>query len=136
MRILSKISGPTVLRIGLSLVFLWFGTQQFLHTEMWVGFIPEYAIRLSPFSAETLVNINGTLELIFGAALILGIFTRVSAFILFLHMVHITATVGYSSIGVRDFGLTVAAFSIFLIGADALTLDQRLFNRREILDKQ
>jgi len=118
-----RIPGATVLRFGLSSVVLWFGSQQFLHPEMWIGFIPEWVIHLSPVGAVTLVHINGAVELVFGTALFLGLFTRVSALILALHMAHITSMLGYNSISVRDFGLTVAAFSIFLRGADPVTLD-------------
>ena len=119
-----KIPGATVLRIGISLVFLWFGSQQFLHTEMWTSYIPQWVVDKSPVGPLTLVHINGAIEIIFGTALILGFFTRVSAFVLTLHMAHITTMVGYDSIGVRDFGLTIATFSIFLNGVDSLTLDR------------
>jgi len=129
MKTILKINGATLLRIGISFVFLWFGSQQFLHPEMWIGFIPEWVIHLSPVGAVTLLHINGALELVFGTTLLFGFFTRVSALILALHMGHITTMMGYSSIGVRDFGLTVATFAIFLNGADHITLDNFLFFR-------
>jgi uncharacterized membrane protein YphA (DoxX/SURF4 family) len=107
---------PVFLRIGISLVILWFSSQQFLHPEMWVGFIPDYIIKISPVSATTLVHMNAALELVFGTSMLFGFFTRVSAFILALHLVDITFTLGYNSIGVRDFGLTIATLAIFLNG--------------------
>lgn len=121
------IRGTTVLRIGISLVFVWFGTQQLLSADMWIGFIPEWVIKLSPVSATTLVHFNGALEVVFGTALMLGFFTRISALILALHMSHITFLVGYDSIGVRDFAISVAAFSIFFNGADPFSLDHLFF---------
>lgn len=113
------------------MVFLWFGVQQFLAPEMWIGFIPEWVLDLSPIGAVSLVHLNGAVEIIFGTALILGLFTRASALILGLHMAHITFMVGYDAIGVRDFGLTIAALAVFLNGADNFTLDQVLFFRNE-----
>jgi uncharacterized membrane protein YphA (DoxX/SURF4 family) len=133
MNISFTLRGATILRLGLSLVFLWFGTQQFLHPEMWIGFIPESIIKISPVGPVTLVHINGALELVFGTALIFGLFTRISALILALHMAHITFLVGYDSIGVRDFGLVISAFAIFFNGADSLTLDNLLFFRKKRL---
>jgi uncharacterized membrane protein YphA (DoxX/SURF4 family) len=127
MTISIKIHGTTFLRIGISIVILWFGVQQFLHPEMWVGFIPDYIIKLSPVGATTLVHLNGALELVFGTSLLFGFFTRISALILALHLADITFTVGYNSIGIRDFGLTLATFAIFLNGSDSITLDKVLF---------
>lgn len=134
MNISFTIRGTTVLRLGLSMVFLWFGLQQFVSPESWIGFIPEAILKLSPVGPVTLVHMNGAIELVFGTAMILGLFTRISALILALHMAHITFLVGYDSIGVRDFGLAVATFAIFLNGADNLTLDQFLFFSKQDLN--
>jgi len=117
---------PIVVRIGMSLVFLWFGAQQWLDVDAWSGLIPEWATSTSGLSAETFVYINGTFELIFGALLLLGLFTRVAAFLLSLHMIHITLTVGYNEIGVRDFGLSLATISVFLHGLDDWCLDRKI----------
>jgi hypothetical protein len=38
-------------------------------------------------------------------------------------MAEITFVVGYSAIGVRDFGLAMAALSVFLNGVDVLSLE-------------
>lgn len=119
------------LRIGMSLVFLWFATQQFLHTQMWTSYIPEWVMKFSSLDAVTLVHINGSFEFVFGIALLFGICTRTSALLLGLHMAEITFTVGYDSIGVRDFGLSIATFAIFLYGADYYCID-RLFSKDDV----
>lgn len=80
---------------------------------------------MSPFGPITLVHINGAIEVVFGTALIFGFFTRASAFVLAMHMAHITLMVGYDSIGVRDFGLAIAGFAILLNGADRFTIDRQ-----------
>lgn len=127
MNISFTIRGTTFLRIGISLVILWFSIQQFIQPEMWVGFIPDYILKISPVGATTLVHLNGALELVFGTSLLFGFFTRISALILALHLADITFTIGYNSIGVRDLGLTIATFAIFLNGADHISLDRVLF---------
>jgi uncharacterized membrane protein YphA (DoxX/SURF4 family) len=68
---------PIVLRIGLSLVFLWFGTQQLLNTGMWTGLIPDWITSASGFEAATFVYFNGAFEIIFGICLL--VLSRTSA---------------------------------------------------------
>lgn len=114
---------PVVLRIGMSLVFLWFGTAQWMDTAAWAGYVPEYAVKLSGMTAETLARLNGTFEILFGLGLLFGIFTRFVALLLALHMIHIAFTVGYNELGVRDFGLAVATTAIFMHGLTPLSVD-------------
>ena len=121
-----KSSAPIILRIGLSLVFLWFGSQQLLHASMWVGLIPEWVLSLSQLSAATWVLFNGAFEIVFGLCLLAGYFTRITALLLAFHLLGIIFTVGYNDIGVRDFGLSMAAISIFLYGNDSWCLDRFL----------
>ena len=122
MQTLQKYS-PTILRIGLSLVFLWFGVDQIIHPNAWLGFIPDWVVSLTSISAPTIVYLNGLFEIIFGTALLFGIFTRFVAFVLFLHMADITIMVGLDSIGVRDFGLSIAMLVVWINGSDLFSLD-------------
>ncbi len=119
-----KLFSPVVLRIGIAVVFLWFGFDQFIHTKDWIGYVPQSISDMLSLSATTLVHINGVYEIIFGIALLLGFYTRLSAFMLAIHLLDITYIVGYSSIGVRDFGLSVATIAVFLQGKDFLSLDR------------
>lgn len=114
---------PIILRIGLALLFLWFGTNQIMHPTDWFGFIPQSIISLTGLNVGTIVFFNGLFEIIAGSMLLLGLFTRVIAFLLFLHILDIAFVVGLDAIGVRDLGLSVATFVIFLNGADWFTLD-------------
>ena len=120
-----KEAAPIVLRIAVSLVFLWFGSQQIMNTKMWLSFVPDVAVSMSGLTASTLVHFNGALEIVFGLALIAGFFTRISALVLALHLFGITMTLGLSPIGVRDFGLSFATLAVFLYGCDSLSLDVR-----------
>jgi uncharacterized membrane protein YphA (DoxX/SURF4 family) len=114
----------------MSLVFLWFGTQQLMSPAGWTGFIPEFVVNMLPVSAETFVLGNGLMEIVLGIALILGIFTRPVALILALHMLGIAASIGLTPTGVRDFGLAFATTAIFLFGADYWTLDRKVRGKR------
>ncbi|MEK7645302.1 MAG: DoxX family membrane protein [Patescibacteria group bacterium] len=120
---------PTVLRVGISLVFLWFAFQQLTNTDAWTGFVPDLAVSLSGLSAETLVLFNGVFEAVFGLALLVGFYTRLAAALLSLHLFHLVFVVGYSAIGVRDFGLAVATLSIALAEVDRWTLEAFLMRR-------
>lgn len=114
---------PSVLRIGISLVYLWFGFQQFVDVTQWVGFIPPDILAFSPVDAETLVHLNGAVEIVFGICLLFGFFSRTSALVLALHMADITFMVGYDAIGVRDFGIVIATLASVMFGPDILSLD-------------
>ncbi len=111
----ARLYAPAVLRIGISLVFLWFGTQQLINTNQWVGLIPESLTNVINISTSTLVHFNGSFEIVFGLALLFGFFTRITSLLLALHMFHIMLTVGYSAIGVRDFGVAIATTAVFSI---------------------
>lgn len=118
-----------VLRVGLALVFFWFSSQQFSNPTMWVKILPDWTSAL-PISAVTFIHMNAWFELIFGLFLLSGFYTRAVALILGLHLFGITMTIGYNATGVRDFGLAMAAISIFLHGPSAFSLD-KYFSSKE-----
>lgn len=120
-----KSYAPNILRIGMSLVILWFGSQQLMHPSMWTGFLPGWVSSL-PLTPITFIYLNGWLEIITGILLLIGLFTRVVGIILALHLLGIVFSVGYTATSVRDFGLTIALVSIFLNGEDAWSLDRKL----------
>lgn len=130
-----KSFAPAVLRIGLALVFLWFGTQQLMNTSMWIKLIPDFVTSMSGLTAETIVRFNGAFEIVFGICLLFGFFTRVVSLLLALHMCHITLVLimgsGIGGISVRDFGLSMASISLFLLGPHSVSLDAWLSKRKE-----
>ena len=119
---------PIVLRISLSLVFLWFGLTGVFNTEQFIGYVPEFAYSL-PISVESIVILNGIFEIVLGTLLIIGLFTRIVAFILFLHTLIIMFLLGYNDVAVRDFGIAFATLAIAFNGADNWSLDRRLKNK-------
>jgi len=121
-----KDKAPIVVRIAISLVFLWFGLSQLITPQAFYGYIPAWDI-ISGFQVGTLVLINGIIDTILGVALLVGIFTRVAALVACLHLVGIILGLGYNDVAVRDFGLLLVTFSIFLHGTDSYCLDTKIF---------
>lgn len=126
---------PTVLRVGIALVIMWFGLEQIKDFEAWTGIIPEWATSLTGLSALTLVKINAWTEVVLGLAHLTGFYTRASGLILTLHMALITFVVGYNPTGVRDLGITIGALASFMHGVSPISIDAwRL--RRQISQTQ
>jgi uncharacterized membrane protein YphA (DoxX/SURF4 family) len=117
---------PVILRVGLGLVFIWFGTHQLMDPAMWVGFIPDYAT--NPFfTPETLVKLNGFAELIGAFMLMTGLWLRPLGILLCLHMLMIAVDAG-GAIGTRDFGLATACLTLAMMLPDEWSLDAILKN--------
>jgi uncharacterized membrane protein YphA (DoxX/SURF4 family) len=114
--------GLFVIRIGLSGVLLWFGTREIFTPAEWIGYVPMWAVALSGVSAASIVLLNGILEIISGLLILLGVFTRLAALAMGLHLVLIAFSLGYNSIAVRDMGLAAAFFGIALAGGGAYSL--------------
>jgi len=113
-----SIHPATILRIGIAGVVIWFGFSQILDQTMWQSFIPDWAISLSGLSAITLVKINGIFEVIAGTLLVYGVWVRILAGLLFVHMLGIVSILGTSPTGMRDVGIAVALLSVAWYGSE------------------
>ena len=120
--------GPIILRISLSLVFLWFGITSVFDSSALVGYVPEFAYNL-PISLESIVILNGIFEIVLGILLITGLFTRVVAVALSLNTLFIMFSLGYNDIAVRDFGIALATLAIAFNGPDNWSLDRKYRNK-------
>ena len=120
-----------VLRLGLAGVILWFGMSQLADPQMWAAWVPGWAAMFAP--AQTLVVFNGIVEMVLGVLLALGLFTRLAALLLALHVLSIAVAVGYNDIGVRDVGLAIALFSVFLSGIDSWCLERKISARNAVV---
>ena len=116
---------PNILRIGVSLVFLWFGINQVLDPNYFTSYLPDFILNFS--NPVNFVIFNGIFEVIFGILLLLGLFTRLVSIILTLHLFGVIFSLGYNEISVRDFGLMISSFVVFLNGKDSWCLDRKLF---------
>jgi len=113
-----------LLRLAISLVFIWFGINQLGNIENFLSYLPNF-ILTSNFT-NIIVIFNGVFELIFGILLLIGLFTRFTALILSINLLTIAIGLGYNDIFIRDLGLTLATFSIFLGGTDKWCLDKKI----------
>ncbi len=126
--------GLFVIRVGLAGVLLWFGVQEIFAPEAWIGYVPEWAITWSGVSAAAIVLLNGTLETIFGLLMLVGVFTRIVALIMGLHLILIAFSLGYNSIAVRDIGLAMAFLGIAVAGGGAFSMPSDfIFRHRRAL---
>lgn len=115
--------GPAVVRMGLALVFLWFGLNQLFDPGSWIGWVPGW---IHPIVHPAIVVfVNGLVEVILGTILLLGFFTRTASLILGLHLLGIAFSIGYSATMIRDLGLAIATLSITLTGPDKLCLSNK-----------
>lgn len=128
--LLNKMSetAPTIVRLSISLVVLWFGINQVINPEKFMGYLPSFLLMLD--YAKNLVLFNGIFEIIFGTLLLIGLFVRPVALILAVHLLSITLNLGYNDIAVRDFGLTLITIAVFLGGADKWSLDYQREKKR------
>ncbi len=136
-----------LVRIAVSLVFLWFGISQLVNPESFLGYVPiwlyphepqmmhehpmQFMHNIPAIPIPAIVMLNGVFETIFGIFLILGLFTRIAAFLLALHLLAISLSLGYNDIAVRDFGLALATLSLVFSGAGEFSLDKNLKKDKE-----
>ena len=136
---------PIIVRIAMALVFLWFGLNQLLDPSSFFGYIPQeiyphsqniahehslQGVHDLPLTPHIIVMGNGAFETILGLLLLLGLFTRVSSLLLSIHLAVIAFSLGYNDLFIRDLGLALVTFAVFLRGPDQWCLDKRLKKRK------
>ena len=97
---------PTVARVLLGLVLLWFGYHELVLPGEWTGYVP--VISESSSLAIILVLAHGWVLLVLAAALLVGIAPRAAAAIasvLLLEIVISLAVTGLSDTTLRDLGV-------------------------------
>lgn len=122
---LSRLS-PVVLRVGIGIVFVYFGYFSLTSPSDWAFLVPEWVGGILPI--KSLVQFHGLLELVLGFLLIVGAFVRAVSGLLFLSLL-ITVVLLFPSnflsdprsildapdyTFIRDVGLLFATLSIFL----------------------
>ncbi len=112
------------LRYSVAFLFLWFGLNQLFDGGAWVAWLPAWIYSL-PIEPLTFIYVNGFFETLFGLFLFLGLFTRLSALILALHLFGIAFTLGYNDIAVRDFCLALATMAVAFYGSDSWSFDKK-----------
>ncbi len=117
-----------ILRYSLFFLFVWFGYQQLVYPESWIGFLPDWTGYL-PIPAAMLVQLNGWMEIMFSFLLLFGVFTRVAVTIVSTHLFFIALWVG-GAVGVRDAVLALAGFALAASKADDWTVDTKYWSKK------
>lgn len=117
-----------IIRISLALVLLWFGIDEVLNPEAWFGYIPIGLSQILPISNDIFITLSGIFEIIVGIMLLVGLYTRIIALIVALHLFFIIISVGYNDIGVRDFGLMAMSISLIFSGSGVFSWDNKSRN--------
>ena len=107
--------GRVILRLAMAGVYLFFGFSQLFNGIQWVSLVPDWAVNLLHIPPAMIVFGNGLLELVLGTLLVVGVWVGPVAILLALHLFVIATGFGFSPLGVRDFGLSLATFSLYFL---------------------
>ncbi|GIW67014.1 MAG: hypothetical protein KatS3mg095_0912 [Candidatus Parcubacteria bacterium] len=127
--------GKLILRIGLGIVFLYFGVSQLISPQRWIDLIPEVKfIYMNDIFKQKIILMNGVFDCLIGLCFILGIFIKLISLLATLHLISIFIfSLGFTPSGFRDLGLALASLSLFFLGDGKFNLKKILNvkNKRE-----
>lgn len=112
---MNNLIGKIILRLGLGIVFLYFGINQLLNPSEWIIFLPDF---LSNFKFATyFIYLNGVFDILLGLFFLFGFLLKIVSVLAFFHLLGIIFfSLGInSSIGIRDLGLAFSALSLFFL---------------------
>ncbi len=110
--------GIYILRLGLAIVFLYFGISQILDQSRWIYLVPDrfFNFYINEILKSKLVFVNGIFDVIIALSLLSGIFLKIFSILGFFHLVSITIfSLGFEPSGIRDLGLAFAMLSLFFL---------------------
>jgi hypothetical protein len=124
------VSGTSILRVGLGLVFGYFAVMQFLDPQSWASYVP----MAFQANAVALVYANAVLDAILAITIGLAIFPRIAPAVGCVHLLGIAVAMGFNDVAVRDFGLAMACLALVFIREEHISSYQRnimsrIFNR-------
>lgn len=104
------------LRIGLAVVYFWFGIDKFIQPEYWIGaWMPMWAQRFAQtigMNGSDVVILIGIFEVLVATSLVTGFFMRVFATIAIVFLVAVLVVHGLDEVLVRDIGLIAGLLAI------------------------
>ncbi len=115
------ISSRLFVRLGLAVVFIWFGIDKFLAPEAWVGWIPSWLYRLIRGWDTPFLYLLGGAEVALGLSFLTGWYMRMAAAAASVFLIAVIVSSGFSDIIVRDIGLLGAALSLLLPEGERVT---------------
>ncbi len=108
-----KLTPEFILRIGLGLTFLYAGLHVIFDSTSWIGFIPHWLQTL--VNPHLFLTIHGIAEIVLGGLILGGLFLQVASLLAFLDLFSILVFYGVDDVTFRDFGLMMAALTLFLL---------------------
>ena len=121
-----------ILRIGLAIIFLYFGLDKFINLEANINVIKTFSF--IPINIKVFTISYGLVEILIASFLILGLFTKIIAIIASLMILTIFLAFWFllNDLIIRDIGLLTAAISLAITGSDFLSIDRIIKNTRII----
>src|SRR3989338_10261171 len=101
-----------LLRVGLSITFLWIGVLIFKNPESWGGYLQPWAAGLLPVPLEQAMIGTAILDIIIGVFLLIDFLPWLAALAGAVHLVIVLTVSGITDITVRDIGLLAAALAL------------------------
>jgi len=105
-----------ILRLGLAIVFFWFGIDKFFHPDYWVNaWVPQsissfvISLKIRPID---IIYISGVFEILVAVSLVSNIFIPFFSSLAVLFLGSIMFFHGFSEVLVRDIGLIGAFLSL------------------------
>ena len=114
-----------LLRVGLGVVFVGFGIDKMTNPDAWLMYVPQWGAQLLSDTPGLVraVETQGLLELVLGLHIAAGLMTRWFAAGAAVLLAMILVTVGWTPIGVRDFGLLTATIALVGFGPGLFSVD-------------
>jgi len=110
--------GIYILRLGLAIVFLYFGISQILDQSRWIYLVPErfFNFYINEVLRSKLVFVNGIFDIVIAFSLLSGLFIKIFSILGFIHLISITIfSLGFTPSGIRDLGLAFAILALFFL---------------------
>lgn len=103
-----------ILRVGLSITFLWIGILILKDPQGWGGYIQPWLLSLLPLSVSHIMYSTAILDITIGVLLLIDYFTWQAALVGALHLVIVLMASGINAITVRDIGLLAGCLALFM----------------------
>ena len=114
-------------RLALASIFIAFGVWEIVQPSFWSYYVPSFLGTFVPI--DTLVILHGSILLVIGLAVLLGVYLRVASAMAALMMLFIIADLvsvsGFSDLVVRDIVVLLLAVSLFFDDTRYLRLTRK-----------
>ncbi|MFH1769563.1 MAG: DoxX family protein [Parcubacteria group bacterium] len=107
-----------ILRIGLAIVFFWFGVDKILDPTYWVnawttGWMINIVDRIG-ITPDQLMYVVGIFEILLGLSLVTKVLLRIFAFLGMIFLAINVIAFGFSEVMIRDIGLLAGLLAVVL----------------------